>query len=286
MEEYFESVLLEAILRCDGMIFIDSNKNKMGFWQIYPFTTENINGYIRYFDLDKKSLLTVGSSADQIINARLFNCSDITVVDINSYTKFYYYLKASCIINLEYNDYCDFFCYRDYPKYCKNNKNVFSKELYEKVKSTFRLLDYDSYLFWDELFNTYDGENIRKEIFEYDEYMLDTLKCTNLYMGNVENFKITKEKLKNFNPKFIISNIFDLTLDKKLNDNGKLLMCYLYDCYENAFYCEDWKEIYNLEKVFNYIKDYNYEFINFTGIRDIIFKNNNSNDAMILIKKK
>ena len=313
MEEYFESVLLEAILRCEGRIFTDSNKNKMGFWQIYPFTTENINGYIRYFDLNNKSLLTVGSSADQVINAILLNCRDITVIDINSFTKFYYYLKVACIIDLEFKEFCDFFCYRDYPKYCKNNKDVFFIDTYNKIKSSLRLLDYESYLFWDELFNTYNGEDIRKEIFSYDEDMLESLECMNLYMSNIENFNMVKEKLKKVRPKFIINNIFDATLDKKfdniwlsnmacyhkvdkfkkmvdkiyknLNDDGKLLMAYLYDFYKDSIYHEGWQEIYNLKKVFSSLSEYNYDFINFTGVKDTIFKRNNSNDAIILIKK-
>ena len=39
------------------------------FYSIYPFTTENISGYIDCFDLDKHNLLTVGSSTDQVLNA-------------------------------------------------------------------------------------------------------------------------------------------------------------------------------------------------------------------------
>ena len=39
--------------------------------KIYPFTTENINGYINNFNLYDSSLLTVGSSGAQVINAIL-----------------------------------------------------------------------------------------------------------------------------------------------------------------------------------------------------------------------
>lgn len=49
------------------------------FINIYPFTTENIAGYINEFELKDKSLLTVGSSGDQVINAALYDCQDITL---------------------------------------------------------------------------------------------------------------------------------------------------------------------------------------------------------------
>ena len=71
---------------------IERARNKCSGWAIsypfhtfdkmYPFTTENISGYIDNFDLEGKSLLTVGSSCDQIYNASLKGCKDITILDI------------------------------------------------------------------------------------------------------------------------------------------------------------------------------------------------------------
>ena len=48
---------------------------------LYPFTTENIDGYLDLFDLKDKSLLTVGSSGDQVINALVMGCEDVTLYD-------------------------------------------------------------------------------------------------------------------------------------------------------------------------------------------------------------
>ena len=55
---------------------------------IYKFTTENISGYIKEFNLKNRSLLTVGSSGDQAINANFYGCNYVTVVDLNRYTKY------------------------------------------------------------------------------------------------------------------------------------------------------------------------------------------------------
>ena len=101
---------------------------------IYPFTTENIAGYIDNFDLKDKSLLTVGSSGDQVLNAILKCCRDITVIDINPYTKFYYYLKVAGILNFNLNEFKSFFRYKEYPNVFVDNEKVFSLDLYQKLK--------------------------------------------------------------------------------------------------------------------------------------------------------
>ena len=94
----FNKRLEWAIKRCDGMIGVEKPKTNSKFYQIYPFATENISGYIDLFNLKDKSLLTTGSSGDQIINAILKGCKNITLLDINPYAKFYFYLKMTCIL--------------------------------------------------------------------------------------------------------------------------------------------------------------------------------------------
>ena len=86
MNNDLDKKIKDAVSQCRGY-----SSNKI-FQYIYPFTTENINGYIDLFYLDDKSLLTVGSSGDQVINAIDKGCKNIDVVDINEYTKYYYFL--------------------------------------------------------------------------------------------------------------------------------------------------------------------------------------------------
>ena len=54
MYNYFERNLANAILECDGM-YVKDFDSCQGFSKIYPFTTENISGYINKFDLNGKS---------------------------------------------------------------------------------------------------------------------------------------------------------------------------------------------------------------------------------------
>ena len=74
------------------------------FFQLYLFSNENIGDYKSYFDLNGKSLLTVGSSIDQVINASLDNCSNITICDICPLTKYFYYLKDTVFHGIIFND--------------------------------------------------------------------------------------------------------------------------------------------------------------------------------------
>ena len=129
MNKELEEALYTAKERCEGNIILDE-ASMNGFEEIYPFTTENIAGYIDYFDLQDKSLLTVGSSGDQIINAAFKGAKDITLLDINPYAKYYYYLKTAGILELSLTDFNEFFRYNDYPKVFKYNKKVFGIIMY------------------------------------------------------------------------------------------------------------------------------------------------------------
>lgn len=310
--EYFENILDSAIKRCEGKIIYDQAFCK-NFSDIYPFTTENISGYINSFDLRNKSLLTVGSSGDHVLNAIYKNCKEITVLDINPYTKFYYYLKAAGIIELSKDEFLEFFRYKDYPKVFKDNKYVFHKSYYEKLKIALRLLDYESYLFWDELFNTYTGEQIRKQLFSIDEDRTNVIEGMNLYL-EASIFEKLKSKLINANINFIIGDIFkeELTelydviwlsnigtylsrhfvkimtdkMSKLLNNNGMLLISYLYETVEQSGYQEDCCPIYDLEKTLKMLEEYDPEFISFQGVKGIKFNEEEIKDSLLVYRKK
>jgi len=260
------------------------------FSEIYPFTTENISCYINEFDLNNKSLLTVGSSGDQVINAALNNCKDIEVVDICPFNKYYFYLKKVAMMLLDYEEFQYFFCYYDFPKtFLYNNKHVFSKDIYSKLKELLRLIDYESFLFWEELFSCYDRIKIRKELFKSDEDKIHILKQSNSYLNDEDSFNECKSKIKNINPKFMTSDIRNIKLERNydniwlsnigqylkleelkkvvdnlsnnLNDEGKMLVSYLYRTVKSSRYNGKSPEIFNLNKVFELFKEYNIELV-------------------------
>ena len=313
MEENFDIVLDNAIKRCEGLVIYDKAFNK-GFSQIYPFATENISGYIDKFDLKDKSLLTVGSSGDQVINAILYGCKKISVLDINPYTKFYYYLKIASILDLNLEEFMMFLRFKRYPSTFKDNKNVFNRQLYNKIKTTLRNLDYESYLFWDELFQSFNPIDIRSNLFSLDEDHNRIITKSNPYLQNQDSYELVRNKLKTISPTFIIEDLFKVELQEKydniwlsnigtylsrhfvkimtdklaksLNNNGQPLISYLYKTTKDTKYHDDWSPIYDLEKVFFLLKEYNPNLISFIGVDGLKFEDSDSKDAILVYRKQ
>ena len=283
------------------------------FW-LYPFTTENINGYIDMFDLKDKSLLTVGSSGDQAINAILKDCKYITVLDVNPFTKYYFNLKKAALLTLTYEEFCRFFCYIDYPKVFKYNFSAFNLDSYNKLKEVLKNIDEESFLFWDTLFDVCKVNNVRRKLFSSDEDRVSVVKGMITYLKNESNFNETKIKIKNINPKFIKGDIFKTKLEKtydniwlsnignyysleeiknliekldnNLNMNGKMLMCYLYRTTKNTKYNKDWDPIYNIEKVYEIMGNYITYFESFIGVYGLKFEEEKMKDSTLIYQKK
>ena len=313
MNKELEEALYTAKERCEDNIILDE-ASMNGFEEIYPFTTENIAGYIDYFDLQDKSLLTVGSSGDQIINAAFKGAKDITLLDINPYAKYYYYLKAAGILELNLTDFNEFFRYNDYPKVFKYNKKVFDKASYKKLKSTLKSFDNDSYLFWDELFDMYQPDHIRFSLFSNDEYGTSVLGKSNLYLQSENTYDEAKTKLKELRPEFINEDIFKSNLTKnydniwlsniacylyqdkikgmtdkfadKLAVDGKLLISYLYSIDMNTEYDDDWSPIYDLKNDLELLKEYSPIFHFFKGVNGIKHIDDDIKDSVLIYQKK
>lgn len=303
----FKDILNKAIKSCNGNYIEDD------FNLIYPFTTENINGYINLFNLKDKSLLTTGSSGDQIINSLLKQPKKITCVDTNPYTKYYYYLKVAGILTLSLDEFLLFFRYNDYPKVFKKNQFVFSEVIYQKIRNTLKKLDYESYLFWEVLFSKFDREVIRNNLFSLDEDRTYAIKTYNSYLCDDISFNRTKEKIKNFKPVFLNGDIFKTKLNDKydniflsnigtyyevkeykvlidrlnsyLNYNGKLLICYLYDTILSTKYSNDWASIYDIKKTLSIFKEYYPKLLLFNGVKSIKYNTDNYKDSVLVYKK-
>ena len=229
------------------------------FDKIYPFATENIGGYINQFDLENKSLCTVGSSLDQTFSAVLKGCTDITVLDICPFTKESLSLKLAALYSLDREEFMDFFC--DESNFAFNDKIFFNK-IYKQLMR----IDYGSFMFWDRLFHKYNGKTIKQSLFEknaitikelqsfipylhddYSYYMLrSNIMRANIKVINGDVLNIPSYRLEQFDNVFL-SNIYDhLVLKKNINglerfkimvsflknqikENGKVLVSYLYD---------------------------------------------------------
>lgn len=75
------------------------------FKKVYPFTTENIAGYMHNLDLTGKKVITVTGSGDHALNAILRGSTDITCFDVNPHSKDYSRDKIDAILSLSYEDF-------------------------------------------------------------------------------------------------------------------------------------------------------------------------------------
>ncbi len=308
MEELSKNLKSAAEI-CDGKVVNDK------FIKIYPFTNENINGYIDNFDLKNKSLLTVGSSGDQAINAIYEGCSDITLFDINPYARYYYYLKAAAIMSLSIDDFIHFFKFTDYPSRFNYNYDAFNNDIFNYLVSSLKELDDDSYIFWHELFKKYEPSLVRESLFNDDENRLSILKIINRYLKDSSSFAKVKANIGQIKPKFVTDDI--ITTDKlekydniwlsnigsflkdyeqiknftdkmveHLNAEGKLMISYLYWLNGYTVYNGDNLPIYNLNKVYQLLKHYNLELRSFLGIRGLKKADEGIEDSVLLYRKK
>ncbi len=297
--------------KCEGN-FVEELARK--FYILYPFTTENIGGYIKEFDLKDKSLLTVGSSFDQVLNATLYDSKDITLLDTCPFTKYYAYLKIASLLELDRYEFFRFLRYKNYPKTFKDNPLLYNKEDYQKIVKTLRLLDYESYLFWDELFQNYEPKIIRDAIFySGEEEKQSVIETINPYLRNDYNYEKTKRNIKKVKLEFIQEDLFQVKLARSydsiwlsnigthlmhynkimemiekmsvyLNENGKMLMSYLYDTDES--YRTGYYPIYDFRVTFENLKEYNPELVTFIGMHSIIFNDDRTSDSVLVYEKK
>ena len=225
------------------------------FKYVYPFTTENISGYLPYFDLKDKSLLTVGSSGDQAINAILMGSKDITVVDLCMFAKEYYNLKRAAIASLSREEFFKFFCYYHYNDK-KSNHYAFNKKSYLKLREALGGYDSESLYFWDYLFSNHRPIKIRKRLFNYDESRRSCIIHDDEYLKSDITYDELKNKIDKSKVDFTVDNVSNVSFDRKfdniflsnintycsgeqlkvmyenmikyLNDDGRMLAAYLY----------------------------------------------------------
>ena len=306
----FETNLYKASSICDGKFVFSTSYSK-----IYSFTTENIDGYINYFDLNNKSLLTVGSSGDQILNSFYSGARDITLFDINEYAKYYVYLKISAILSLSYMEFKLFFFKYGISPF-KRNTYMFSKEIFNKIKDNLRIFDYESYLFFDELFSLYNSNDIRDRLFDDDEDRNIVIKGFNRYLKDEESYNKLKSIIKKISFKYICGDIFEddiygkfdnvflsnlctiTSLEKlknlleklvknNLNSEGSILLGYLWDTsFTDRNYKDHWKDIYKMPIVKEYLKEYITEAYDISGPRNILWEDNKQDDLVLIYRKK
>lgn len=220
----------------------------------------------------------------------------------------------AAILCLTYTEFQEFYFLRGLKQYY--NPNTFNKEIFNRIKDTLRLLDYESFLFFDELFTLYDSKTIREYIFDDEEDRNQAIRGFNIYLKSEENYNKLKSILKGICFKFICGDIFkDKIKDKydnvmlsnlcttttvdnlkqliekidinNLNSGGSILLAYLWDIdFNETEYEDSWKEVYKLTTTKKKLKDYITEYHQINSGRDFIWDEDRKKDLILIYRKK
>ena len=173
------------------------------FNSIYPFTSENIAGYMKDLDLTGKKVITVTGSADHILNAILKGATEITTFDINTLTKPYMDLKISALKNLSYEDFINLLLF-------ESNMN-----LDYSIISSLDMSD-ESKMFWLEQLSKFDNNGIElrnSSLFNTKYFNPNSKLWQNLYLEK-SKYNLLKQQIKDANITFINASLKDLKVDE------------------------------------------------------------------------
>ena len=295
--------------RLDGL----NNKTQDNIFSINSFTTENIAGYLKYFNLYNKKVLTIDNSSDQLLNCVFFCANNLSLCNSNIISKYYLYLKIAGLLSLNYNEFQWFFL--KHNNHMHNNNRMFSKKLFKRIGPTLKIISEESYFFFAELFDSIDSKKVRSEYFFDSNYHNKALKNFNIYLRNENTFNKLGNTIEHVNIDYINKNIvsdnidgkFDiillsslcikLTLNKfinlikkldsnNLNNSGDIVLAYLWN---NNIYTEEysdvWKKIYNNPESNKYLKKYISDYYQVSGYQNYLWEDNKRNDKVLVYRK-
>jgi hypothetical protein len=217
-------------------------------------------------------------------------------------------LKIASILSLKYDEFMNFLRYIDYPLFFTRNEMVFNINTFERIKSTLKKIDVESFEFWNTLFSIHRGILVRESLFSSDELDNHMLKRIDKYFESKESFNSIKEKVADIRPKFIVGDILNPSLDKKydniwlsnigcyltldkikkivdnldknLNIDGSMLISYLYSINVLGVTTKSRNPIYDVDKVIELLDEYLPSLFSVEGV------SMNDKDAILTYKKK
>ncbi len=181
--------------------------------KVYLFSNEPISLFLNDDSLKNKNVLAVLGSGDFLFNTVLLGCSNISLIDINSYAYYYFEIKKAIIKKYDYEDFICFYnnLYNLYSKF-----DEYSLFISEDVREDI-ILEFSPYcndvkslintVFWSDIFLFDDDTNKCRWI--------DSIKKRNLYLNSGDNYKKLKRLLldKDVVNKTFVCDIFDLNFE-------------------------------------------------------------------------
>lgn len=175
---------------------------------VYPFTTENIAGYLDKINLAGKSVLTVAGSGDQAVNAFAAGAADVTCFDLNYLSRHMMELKFVLLQALNFED---------YKRFLMAGTETFGKAIYDGIKIC---LPVSSRSFWDSAYNAFGGEGalLRQSFLFKDnqdprtaqEKASNALK-NNTYLASPSAYRHAQQACRNQKVRFIQADVRELS---------------------------------------------------------------------------
>lgn len=241
------------------------------FKQVYPFTTENLNGYFPYLDLKNKSVLTVGSSLDQAFNALVFGAKDICVYDINEYVKDFYNYKKKLVLIKDRNEFCEavFECDMPIIKWHPSLDEYVFRNTYLQSEYNYNLLRY-----------RLEEDNIsfiNGDIFELDKY-LGNNSYDRILFSNILAYIDYSALDRNIDDELLLLKDKFGSFISHLNNGGLLQLMYYYNY--NPF-CAEEGSIYDVIKLKELLNcDFDMRLI------PSVYGGSSNEDGVLLYKKR
>lgn len=174
---------------------------------IYKKTNERLQDIEDILENKKKVLCVIGSG-DQILNVLLSEPEKVDAFDISIFPKYFLELKIAAIKSLSREEYISFFI----DDIDRRNEEYYDDLYYEKIAPN---LDEETKEFWNFLFDFNDWYDIYNSMLFSSEPVIKAYALTqNKYLSKEEYYRL-REILQRTKINYIHKNLLDLDIDEE-----------------------------------------------------------------------
>ena len=200
---------------------------------IYKTSNEDIRKYQNFLS-ERENIFSITASGDQILNSILLGAKKVTACDISRFPNYFLALKIAAIKNLDLDDYINFFFSTD------KNGREFSYNYFEKLEGS---LSCDDNIFWNSLFQFFEGDEIYKSmLFSHEVFNLESVKDRNLYLEK-DNYNLLKKKINDVHIKYCCKDLASRKI--KFDENYDLVNLSSIIYYGDLNFVDNYKKLLN-----------------------------------------